>query len=916
MSKLIPEWIAPATHQETAPPKRTPAWQTLLKWALVVVACLWLADAGISLLIRHTSLRNRLTARLEAAFGRPVEVGNYHFSLWTGPELQAYPVQVSEDPRFGNEYFLRADSMTLRVRLSSLLLGHLELGTISLSHPSLNLVRNADGDWNLAEWLPRPEDDGRPDGNLRTGVAAKARAPRFHDIEVNGGRIDFKRGDDKLPFAFVDVNGAVEMEGPGRWRLDLVAAPERAAVIVQDPGVLHLVGHLGGTSSRLRPALLQIDWSEASIPDVLRLVDGGDYGLRGTMGVSVTAETHGDAWTLAGHALLSQLHRWDLPLRADNPSLTMVAGGQLDPTGSRFELTNGKIEMAHSSARVAGALDWTHPGPAFADLFVPQPAAPRVRPQRRTKVNPANAAAELHITSRDVSMADLLDWARAFHPGIANEVAVGGVATLHANLGGWPPRLLDAGFDLDRGSMIGAGMPSVRLASVALRYDSSKGISLAPATVMIGRPTNSFRVEGSANPAAGTFSLRVRGGATDVRGVIESAGNLGWNLARGWTIAGPAQCDLRWGRQGLAGQTALSGSVQWGTTAEGVSLGAPFLNRRVEQIHARADLQPGTTHIALTSARAFGTRWSGTLEHQLSDGWKFTVAGNSLSAVELDRWFDPRWRESFLDRMLPFLNSAAPASAALDSVRASGKISLDELVLAPVAVHRFQGVLAINGRRVELTDASGQFDRGEVAGSLKANFAATPRYEVTADFSGVDLQALSADFPSLAGGFRGTAAAKIRFSMRGAGRSDLISSLECGGTAAAKGLSVANLALPTAADSAAASQLDDPGPTLFPDASAAFTCANGKIELRDLALTGADVSWNGTGSVDFARNLDLRVRSANGSAAESRPLKTAADEQTEPDSDPPDAEYRITGTLANPHVLRLPAVDRARAENR
>lgn len=915
MSKLIPELIAPATSPERLPEKRARLWQTLLKWAVVVVACLWLADAGISLLIRHTTLKQRLTVRLETAFGRPVEVGNYHFSLWTGPELEAYPVQVAEDPRFGYEYFLRADSVTIRVRLSSLLLGHLELGMISLSHPSLNLVRNADGDWNLAEWLPRPEDDGSSPANPDAGRVAKAAVPRFHTIEVDGGRIDFKRGDEKLPFAFVDVNGSVEMEGPGRWRLDLVAAPERAAAIVQDPGVLHLVGHLGGTSSRLRPALLQIGWSEASISDVFRLVGGTEYGLRGTMGVSITAQTQGDAWTLTGHALLSQLHRWDLPLRADNPSVTVVAGGQLDPTGSRFELSSGKIEMAHSSAAITGALDWTHPGPAFADLFVPEHVAPLVRPRRGAKSKPVNAGTELQVASHDVSMADLLDWARAFHLGIANELAMGGVATLHARFGGWPPRLLDGSFDLDRGSLIGAGMPSVRLASVALRYDSRKGITLAPATVTIGRPANSFVLQGSANPGSGTFSLRVRGGTTDVRSVIEPAGKLGWNLARGWTVAGPAQCDLRWENQGLASRTALSGSVQWGAAGEGASLGAPFLNRRVEQIHARAELLPGTTRIALASARAFGTRWSGTLEHQLSDGWKFSIAGNSLSAAELNRWLDPRWRESFLDRVLPFLNSTAPAADALDSVHAGGKISLEQFALSPVAIHRLQGNLAINGRRVELTGASGQFDRGQIAGSLKANFAPTPRYETTADFSGVDLQALSADFPSLAGGFTGTASAKIRFVMRGASRSDLAGSLECGGTAAASGLSVANIALPAATNGAASPQVDDPGPTLFPEASAAFSCANGRIELRDLTLSGSEGDWNGTGFVDFARNLDLRLRPASRSGAETRSVKMAADDQVEPRTDLQETEYRITGTLANPRVLPLPIAARPRAGN-
>ena len=51
---------------------------------------------------------------------------------------------------------MRAESVTVRLRWQSLLRGHMELGTVSLTRPSLNLVRNAAGDWNLAEWPPRP----------------------------------------------------------------------------------------------------------------------------------------------------------------------------------------------------------------------------------------------------------------------------------------------------------------------------------------------------------------------------------------------------------------------------------------------------------------------------------------------------------------------------------------------------------------------------------------------------------------------------------------------------------------------------------------------------------------------------------------------------------------------------------------
>ena len=70
----------------------------------------------------------------------------------------AIAVTFGEDPRFGHEYFLRADSLTVRLRWQSFFRGHMELGAIALENPSLNLVRNAEGDWNVAEWLPNRLD--------------------------------------------------------------------------------------------------------------------------------------------------------------------------------------------------------------------------------------------------------------------------------------------------------------------------------------------------------------------------------------------------------------------------------------------------------------------------------------------------------------------------------------------------------------------------------------------------------------------------------------------------------------------------------------------------------------------------------------------------------------------------------------
>src|SRR6202789_591787 len=180
MPQTLSEPVLPAPPLKAERPRRR-SWTRWLRWIVFVLVFLWLADFGVSLLIRHTRLQRRLTARLESVFGRSVEVGRYDFSLWGGPTLQAQSVTFGEDPRFGNEYFLRAESLTVRLRWQGLMRGHIQLGTVSMERPSLNLVRNLEGDWNLAEWLPKPSSAATSSA-ASTGSAPAAQSVRFSRI--------------------------------------------------------------------------------------------------------------------------------------------------------------------------------------------------------------------------------------------------------------------------------------------------------------------------------------------------------------------------------------------------------------------------------------------------------------------------------------------------------------------------------------------------------------------------------------------------------------------------------------------------------------------------------------------------------------------------------------------------------------
>jgi uncharacterized protein involved in outer membrane biogenesis len=185
----------------------------LFWWSALPILLIVVASWSFSFALQAGWLRRSLSARLTATFGRPVEVAHFGFTILGGPQFEADSVTVSEDPRFGQEYFLRADRLTARLRLAALLHGRMEFDRLSLSRPSLNLVRLADGQWNVQTWLP-PTNAQMPAHVYGPPAEMAAHASQ---IDIDAGRINFKKGAEKLSFALVDVSGSLSLQSAGRW---------------------------------------------------------------------------------------------------------------------------------------------------------------------------------------------------------------------------------------------------------------------------------------------------------------------------------------------------------------------------------------------------------------------------------------------------------------------------------------------------------------------------------------------------------------------------------------------------------------------------------------------------------------------------------------------------------------------------
>ena len=249
--------------------------------------------------------QRRIVSSISSSLGRPVHLDNITLHLLPLPSFTLENFVVDEDPAFGAEPVIRANSVTASLRASSLWRRRVEFSTISFQEPSVNLVHNPDGKWNLdAILLQASRVTTAPTGEKHAGPA-----PRFPYIEATGARLNLKLGSEKTPFSLTEADFALWQGDPSQWHFRLKATPARTDTYVTDTGVLELDATLGRAPTlREVPLTLHATWKSAPLGQTSRLLLGGeDAGLRGDMALAVEA-----AGTVGTAAIHTHLHLRDL----------------------------------------------------------------------------------------------------------------------------------------------------------------------------------------------------------------------------------------------------------------------------------------------------------------------------------------------------------------------------------------------------------------------------------------------------------------------------------------------------------------------------------------------------------------------------------------------------------------------------
>lgn len=237
-------------------------------------------------LINVGRYRRRIATTMSQSLGRPVHLDNVSLHLLPLPGLTLENLVVSEDPAFGYEPVIRANKVNATVRIGSLWRRQIEFSTIRFevdekgSGPSVNLVRNAGGRWNLEDILMQASHvDTAPTAQTNAGSA-----PRFPYIEATGARVNIKLGNEKMPYSLTDADFALWLPSPQQWRVRLQGKPTRTDSNVQDTGVLRVEGSLKTASTVEQvPVDVHLSWRGSPLGEASRLLTGNDAGWRGSL---------------------------------------------------------------------------------------------------------------------------------------------------------------------------------------------------------------------------------------------------------------------------------------------------------------------------------------------------------------------------------------------------------------------------------------------------------------------------------------------------------------------------------------------------------------------------------------------------------------------------------------------------------
>jgi hypothetical protein len=831
--------------------------------AFALLLALFLVRPGVS------RLKSRIANSISLAVARPVEIGSVQLRFLP-PGFDLENLVVEEDPAFGAEPMLHASEVTAVIRLTSLLHGRLDVARLELTEPSLNLVRRADGRWNWESLLER---------TARTPLAPTAKSkreprPGFPYIEASSGRINFKVGQVKKPYALLDADFSLWQESENAWGVRLQAKPLRTDTDLNDAGILRVNGTWQRAASlRDTPLQFTVEWNRAPLGQVTKLISGYDKGWRGEVQLDTVLSGTPGALQVNADASIDQFHRYDISsaggmsLRAHCVATYSSAENMVHEVFCNAPAGNGTITV-HGDAGL--------PGVHRIDLAlnldnVPMNAAAQFA--LRTKQNlPADLAAAGTIQGDFVARQDGAAQAADFHgQGEISDLRVRSLNNQVDLVLGTVPFVLASAKDAK----------AKNSHSGPLQYDALH-VDYGPFAVPLGRAALA-QVHGWIGRSG--YSMTIRGPAEIAR-VLRVANVLGVPALKA-DAEGTAQLDVlvsgSWAGSLAEGFTGFSppqvtGSVQLHDARASVH----GINGPIEIASAELQLSSNQTLVDKLRARAGNALWTGSLS--LPRGCsaenacriQFSLNGDQVSMKTLADWLRPpenerRWYQVLADSPRP--------SSFLRNLQAAGTLSTNRMLIRDVIANRVSASVDLQRGILKISDLRADVLGGKYRGNWQIDFSGgTPAYSGTGTLTSISLAQIADAMhdPWISG----TASGSYELKVKAADPSSFWKSLEASLQFDLRDTTLPRVVLNTG-----------DAPLRIARWQGRALLRDEKLEIEKSKLISPSATYAISGTASFARDWNLKLTQDNG-------MQTAHASAT---------VYSIGGTISAPIIEAVSA---------
>lgn len=842
--------------------------------AVLILLALFLVRPGVS------HLKSRIATSISRAVDRPVEIGAVHLRFLPRPGFDLDNLVVYEDPAFGAEPMLRAPEVAALVRLTSLLRGRLDISRLELTEPSLNLVRRKeDGRWNLAALLERAR---------RTPLAPTAKSkseprPGFPYIEASSGRINFKSGAEKKPYALLDADFALWQESENTWGVRLKAQPLRTDMSLSDTGLLRVSGTWQRAASLLEtPLQFTAAWDKVQLGQLTKLVSGVDKGWRGDSRIDVSLSGTPSALQISTDASIQGFHRYDI-LSGDALSMAAHCDG-------KYSAAAGALREIFCTGPVGGGLvtvkgDAGPPGSRLLNLTLDLESVPAnsvAQLIRRAKKDlPADLVAQGTVRGSFSLREDGSSPPEFQGSGEFLEFHLQSPSNKVEFAPGKVPFVLSSEARPDKPSRDPARNSNSQPASSEIRID------YGPFPVALGRPA-AAQAHGWLSRSGYDLSLRGEG---EVAQTLRVASLFGIPALKA-NANGVAQLDLEiagsWNAaQSTAGSTFSVPGVTGTVQLRNVLATVRGFHGPLEITSAELKLSSTEARLDKLNAHAADAHWTGSFTLPRGCGTpdacaiQFNLNSDELVLSALFGWLGSHPVER---RWYQVLSPSSPqAPGLLRNMRASGTVTISRLLIHHVPVNHVSAAVDLIRSKLNISDLRFDVLGGKHRGDWQADFTGpTPLYKGFGSLTSVSLQQATAAVHDTASekATSGTATATYQLSANGKNSATFWQAAEGELHFKVEDAIFPHIALPS-----------DPGPLEISQWQGSGHLRQGKIEIQNSQIVSPTNLYEVTGSATFGQVLDLKLSGAS----------------KLPSAHP--VTYRITGTLAEPLVTQTPPLE-------